>query len=148
VAALGDFSDLEYTIVMKRVMDHADSFKSDNFKTVAARASAECLVAFVRAHLPPRDRGRGQAHSSSREASRPSEVNESAAERGERVALARDANAWDYLVMKWTFGGAMLIVALLGWVAWRRTHDLVSAVLLGVVAAVLMLPAAAILLGA
>jgi hypothetical protein len=37
---------------MKGVMDHADPDKSDNFKKFAARASAECLIAFVRAHLP------------------------------------------------------------------------------------------------
>ena len=39
---------------MKAVMDHADPDKSDNFKAFAARASAECLIAFLRQHLPPR----------------------------------------------------------------------------------------------
>jgi nucleoside phosphorylase len=52
VAALGDLSELAFTVVMKGVMDHADAFKSDNFKTFAARASAECLIAFLRANLP------------------------------------------------------------------------------------------------
>lgn len=39
-------------LVMKGVMDHADSFKDDRFKAYAARASAECLIAFLRQHLP------------------------------------------------------------------------------------------------
>jgi hypothetical protein len=39
-------------VVMKGVMDHADDLKSDNIKTFAARASAECLIAFLRANLP------------------------------------------------------------------------------------------------
>ncbi len=34
-------------------MDHADNFKSDNFKNFAAAASAECLIAFLRGNLPP-----------------------------------------------------------------------------------------------
>ena len=37
---------------MKGVMDHADPDKSDNFKAFAARASAECLIQFVRENLP------------------------------------------------------------------------------------------------
>lgn len=39
-------------IVMKGVMDYADQDKNDNFKKFAARASAECLVAFLRQNLP------------------------------------------------------------------------------------------------
>lgn len=44
-----------YSIVMKGVMDHADEGKNDTAKTFAARASAECLIAFLRKHLPPID---------------------------------------------------------------------------------------------
>lgn len=43
---------LPYAIVMKGVMDYADMFKSDDMKAFAARASAECLIAFLRQHLP------------------------------------------------------------------------------------------------
>ena len=32
-------------------MDHADAEKNDNFKAFAARASAECLLQFVRENL-------------------------------------------------------------------------------------------------
>ncbi|KFE72513.1 hypothetical protein [Hyalangium minutum] len=39
-------------LVMKGVMDFADSAKNDRFKAFAARASAECLVAFLRENLP------------------------------------------------------------------------------------------------
>ncbi|HYO73776.1 MAG TPA: NACHT domain-containing protein, partial [Archangium sp.] len=39
-------------LVMKGVMDFADLAKNDNFKPFAARASAECLLAFLREHLP------------------------------------------------------------------------------------------------
>ncbi len=42
-------------IVMKGVMDHADDWKSDAVKQFAARASAECLIAFLRTHMPPAD---------------------------------------------------------------------------------------------
>jgi nucleoside phosphorylase len=52
VAALAHLRQLRYMIVMKGVMDHADSFKSDNFKAFAATASAECLIAFLRENLP------------------------------------------------------------------------------------------------
>lgn len=48
--------DIPYTIVMKGVMDHADGWKSDAAKVFAARASAECLLAFLRRYLSPRDR--------------------------------------------------------------------------------------------
>jgi nucleoside phosphorylase len=53
ILALAYLRQLPYAIVMKGVMDHADPFKSDNFKPFAARASAECLIAFLRAHLRP-----------------------------------------------------------------------------------------------
>ncbi len=43
--------NIPHAIVMKGVMDHADAFKSDNMKRFAARASAECLIAFLCAHL-------------------------------------------------------------------------------------------------
>lgn len=54
IGALASSSDLDFSVVMKAVMDHADPDKSDNFKAFAARASAECLIAFLRQHLPPR----------------------------------------------------------------------------------------------
>ena len=38
-------------IVMKGVMDYADQDKNDNFKKFAARASSECLIAFLRENL-------------------------------------------------------------------------------------------------
>jgi nucleoside phosphorylase len=53
VGALGHARRLPFLVVMKAVMDHADEDKSDNFKPFAARASAECLVAFLRQNLPP-----------------------------------------------------------------------------------------------
>ncbi len=40
-------------LVMKGVMDHADSDKEDGFKAFAARASAECLIAFLRDNFNP-----------------------------------------------------------------------------------------------
>jgi len=51
--------NVRYMVVMKGVMDHADELKSDNIKTFAARASAECLIAFLRANLPPLGSGFG-----------------------------------------------------------------------------------------
>ncbi len=53
-AALAAFSHEHEidTIVMKGVMDFADSEKDDHFKHFAARASAECLLAFLRENLP------------------------------------------------------------------------------------------------
>ncbi|WP_240486447.1 tetratricopeptide repeat protein, partial [Hyalangium minutum] len=38
-------------VVMKGVMDFANSGRDDHFKEFAARASAECLIAFLRDHL-------------------------------------------------------------------------------------------------
>ena len=42
-----------WMIVAKGVMDFADAEKNDHFKHFAARASAECLLAFLRENLPP-----------------------------------------------------------------------------------------------
>jgi nucleoside phosphorylase len=51
-AALGGVAHLHAVpvVVMKGVQDFADRDKSDHFRTFAARASAECLIAFLRAH--------------------------------------------------------------------------------------------------
>ena len=54
IGALAEAGQLPYSVVMKAVMDYADSDKNDNFKEFAALASAECLIAFVREALPPR----------------------------------------------------------------------------------------------
>ncbi|WP_437304803.1 tetratricopeptide repeat protein [Sorangium sp. So ce388] len=40
-------------LVMKGVMDFANHGRDDHFKEYAARASAECLIAFLRDNLPP-----------------------------------------------------------------------------------------------
>ena len=53
IATLAYHQQLEGVVVMKAVMDHADQDKSDNFKAFAARASAECLIAFLRENLRP-----------------------------------------------------------------------------------------------
>jgi nucleoside phosphorylase len=55
IGALAHARQLRHSVIMKAVMDHADPDKSDNFKPFAARASAECLIAFLRANLPPRE---------------------------------------------------------------------------------------------
>src|SRR6185503_4949184 len=39
-------------VVIKGVMDFADHGRDDHFKQFAARASAECLLAFLRDHVP------------------------------------------------------------------------------------------------
>jgi len=52
IGALAHLHQLEYMLVMKGVMDFADPAKNDNFKPFAARASAECLLAFLRENLP------------------------------------------------------------------------------------------------
>ncbi len=44
-------------VVMKAVMDYADEWKNDTAKTFAARASAECLLLFLRKNLPALDNG-------------------------------------------------------------------------------------------
>lgn len=41
-------------VVMKGVMDFADHGRDDHFKEYAARASAECLIAFLRDHVEDR----------------------------------------------------------------------------------------------
>jgi tetratricopeptide (TPR) repeat protein/nucleoside phosphorylase len=51
IGAIAGDHDLPF-VVMKGVMDHGDQFKDDRYKAYAARASAECLVAFLRANLP------------------------------------------------------------------------------------------------
>ena len=53
--AVGNTAELhqvELALVMKGVMDHADQHKDDRYKPFAARASAECLLAFIRRYLP------------------------------------------------------------------------------------------------
>ncbi|HEX5749492.1 MAG TPA: hypothetical protein VFZ09_24905 [Archangium sp.] len=52
IGALAHLRRVGHSIVMKGVMDFADPAKNDNFKHFAARASAECLLAFLREHLP------------------------------------------------------------------------------------------------
>lgn len=52
IGAIAHVSGIPWMIVMKGVMDHADSEKEDGFKAFAARASAECLIAFLRENLP------------------------------------------------------------------------------------------------
>jgi nucleoside phosphorylase/tetratricopeptide (TPR) repeat protein len=51
---LAEIQQIPYHIAMKAVMDFADGEKNDFFKPFAARASAECLIAFLRENLPPR----------------------------------------------------------------------------------------------
>ncbi len=53
-----------YMVVMKGVTDFADAEKDDLFRTFASRASAECLLAFVRAHVPPLQAPRGAPEAS------------------------------------------------------------------------------------
>lgn len=51
IGAVAHLHDIDHALVMKGVMDHADLDKSDNYKPFAARASAECLIAFLRDNL-------------------------------------------------------------------------------------------------
>lgn len=51
IGAIAHLHEVERMIVMKGVMDFADPEKNDNFKAFAARASAECLLAFLRENL-------------------------------------------------------------------------------------------------
>jgi tetratricopeptide (TPR) repeat protein/nucleoside phosphorylase len=56
-AALGQLAHCQRqygldAVVMKGVMDFADRGRDDHFKSFAARASAECLLAFLRDHVP------------------------------------------------------------------------------------------------
>ncbi len=55
-AVAHDHQDDIRHIVAKGVMDHADDWKNDTAKKFAARASAECLIAFLRKNLPPVER--------------------------------------------------------------------------------------------
>ncbi|HYH96084.1 effector-associated domain EAD1-containing protein [Hyalangium sp.] len=59
IGAIAHLTDIRM-LVMKGVMDHADDDKDDGFKMFAARAAAECLLAFLRnwADLLP---GKGEA---------------------------------------------------------------------------------------
>lgn len=52
IGAIAHVSGIPWMIVMKGVMDHADLDKEDGFKSFAARASAECLIAFLKENLP------------------------------------------------------------------------------------------------
>ncbi|MEP7126259.1 MAG: hypothetical protein ABJE95_35335 [Byssovorax sp.] len=56
IGAIGHQQGVQ-AIVMKGVMDFADPAKADNFKAFAARASAECLIAFLRANLEAAESG-------------------------------------------------------------------------------------------
>ncbi|MDC0722498.1 tetratricopeptide repeat protein [Nannocystis bainbridge] len=56
VANTAELLQLELAVVMKGVMDHADKHKDDRFKSFAARASAECLLAFLRRNSATRVR--------------------------------------------------------------------------------------------
>lgn len=56
-AVIGEFAHRQRRykldwVVMKGVMDFADHGRDDHFKPFAARASAECLIAFLRDHVP------------------------------------------------------------------------------------------------
>ncbi len=52
IGAIAHLHEVPYVAVIKGVNDFADEEKDDHFRSFAARASAECLLAFVRAHLP------------------------------------------------------------------------------------------------
>jgi nucleoside phosphorylase/tetratricopeptide (TPR) repeat protein len=52
IGAVAHLQGVPYLLVMKGVMDFADGEKNDHFKAFAARASAECLIAFLRQHWP------------------------------------------------------------------------------------------------
>jgi nucleoside phosphorylase len=66
LAAFAHQSQLPYMVVMKGVMDFADLTKGDRFKPFAAQASAECLLAFLREHLPATAKARARAAPSRR----------------------------------------------------------------------------------
>lgn len=51
MAALASISELPF-IAAKGVVDFADEFKDDRYRKFAARASAECLLLFLRKHAP------------------------------------------------------------------------------------------------
>ncbi len=52
IGATADAHEIPYMLVVKGVMDHATAEKDDQFKTFAARASAECLIGFLRRYMP------------------------------------------------------------------------------------------------
>lgn len=52
IGAIANVSGIRM-LVMKGVMDHADEDKDDGFKSFAARASAECLISFLRKNMTP-----------------------------------------------------------------------------------------------
>lgn len=52
IGAIAHISDIRM-LVMKGVMDHGDEDKDDGFKSFAARASAECLICFLRENMAP-----------------------------------------------------------------------------------------------
>lgn len=61
-AALGELAHRQRqrkldAVVMKGVMDYANHGRDDHFKEFAARASAECLLWFLRDHIPTEARG-------------------------------------------------------------------------------------------
>lgn len=60
IAAVAHAQKLRW-LVMKGVMDHADHDKDDQLKLFAARASAECLLRFLREYPPVDDGGLLQA---------------------------------------------------------------------------------------
>lgn len=58
VGAIAHLHDIDQ-IVMKAAMDFGDLDKNDNFKQFAARAAAECLIAFLRANMASDKAGQG-----------------------------------------------------------------------------------------
>ncbi|MBI5517107.1 MAG: hypothetical protein HY909_25235 [Deltaproteobacteria bacterium] len=52
VGTTAELHQVELALVMKGVMDNANKYKDDRIKPFAARASAECLLAFLRRYLP------------------------------------------------------------------------------------------------
>ena len=51
VGTAAELHGIELALIMKGVMDHANRDKDDRFKSFAARASAECLIAFLRKYV-------------------------------------------------------------------------------------------------
>lgn len=71
-------------LVMKGVMDFANEGRNDHFKEFAARASAECLIAFLREQMAGAPVRAGVAEPPAREARRPSADDHAPAEAGAR----------------------------------------------------------------
>jgi tetratricopeptide (TPR) repeat protein/nucleoside phosphorylase len=78
IVAFAHLRRLEYTLVVKGVMDFADREKHDNFKPFAARASAECLLAFLRESLEPAPLGTFHDILDTGRSPRPTDANPSA----------------------------------------------------------------------